>query len=121
MFSFMGGVYPSTRSAPMRSPEVTPLPQLDYRSGPIKSIPVRLSLFLVLWAQASFAAHHFEHDIDDIGETCTICLQFERSDDVIPETHGYSPIVAPAASEYIGTSAVCYARPTTPYLSRASP
>ena len=105
----------------MRLLQVTPLLRIDHQSGSIRAAVARLLLFLVLWSQASFAAHQFEHDFDDVGETCAICLQFERGDDVIPESHNHSPIVVPAVIGYVGTPAVSYVRPAAPYLSRASP
>ena len=114
-------LYVSSHSELMRPPEVTPLLHIIHPFAPTKTALLRLLLLLFLWSQASFAVHQHEHDVEDVGESCAVCLQFERSDDVVPDAHVSSPAASSATLEYIGASAVCLARPAAPYLSRASP
>ena len=102
--------------------KVNALLRKDQQSGPVRALAVRLLLFLLLWSQASFAAHQFEHDVDDLGEACAVCLHFERNDDLIPESHNHAPaVVRPATGDDIPLSSIHYVRPATPYSSRASP
>ena len=105
----------------MRSDEATPLLRSDPQSSHVKAAFARLLVLLILWAQTSSAAHQFEHVIDDVGETCAVCLQFERDDDALPEAVANTPTAAPAAVLYASALPVFYARPVAPYLSRASP
>ena len=109
------------RSAPMRSDEATPLLRSGPQSSPVKAALARLFMLLIVWSQASFAAHQFEHAIDDVGATCAVCLQFERGDDAVPEAGSESPTAVPAAVAYASAPALLYAWPAAPYLSRASP
>ena len=110
------------RSALMSLNEVNLLLRKDQQSGPLRAMAVRLLLLLLLWSQASFAAHQFEHDVDDLGEACAVCLHFERNDDLIPESHNHAPtVVRPATGDDIPLSSIHYVRPATPYSSRASP
>ena len=109
------------RSSPIPSHEATPLLRSDFQSSLGKAALARLLVLLIVWSQASFAAHQFEHAIDDVGEPCAVCLQFERCDDAVPAADTHPPMAVPAAVEYAGASAVFYARPFAPYLSRASP
>lgn len=82
---------------------------------------MRLVLFLIVWSQVTFAAHQFEHSVDGTGHTCEICLQFERLDDVVPETAGLSPVAVSPAPGFAGPAIVNPSRQVVLYLSRAPP
>ena len=43
-------------------------------------------LLLLAWSQVSFATHQFDHSVADLHAPCTVCLQFERDDDVAIDT-----------------------------------
>ena len=80
-----------------------------------------LLLVLLVWSQASLAAHQFDHSIDEIDETCAVCLKFERDDDVIADAGGAPEL--PAASFAVAVEAVAavHAEGFSHYRSRASP
>lgn len=83
--------------------------------------PLRLLVLLLACSQVSLAAHQFEHSIDDVAESCNVCLQFERYDDAV--TIAECQLSAPAASHAVAAHAPAtfHASAFTPYLSRASP
>ncbi len=82
---------------------------------------MRLFLVLLAWAQVSHAAHQFEHSLDEAGETCSVCLLFERYDDAIAAAEREDP--APGTSPLVAVRPQTdfRSRAFTPYLSRASP
>ena len=86
-----------------------------------RTAPLRLLVVLLAWSQVSLAAHQFEHSIDDVAESCNVCLQFERYDDVV--TIAECQVSIPAASHAVAAHAPAafHASAFTPYLSRASP
>jgi len=78
-------------------------------------------LVLLLGSHVSFAAHQFEHSVDELHETCAVCLVFDRNDEFLAfaEAVPLSPIkVAPVAVE---TCAADDAQDFCHYRSRASP
>ena len=80
-----------------------------------------LLVLLLAWSQASFAFHQFEHSIDELGETCAVCLQFDRDDDVTVGAGAATALpIAPAA---VAVEAVVAFRAGgfSHYRSRASP
>ncbi len=80
-----------------------------------------LLLVLLAWSQVSFALHQFDHSINELDETCAVCVQFERDDDVIVDADGMS--VLPVASFAVPAEAVAAVRAEgfSHYRSRASP
>lgn len=76
---------------------------------------------LLAWSQASFAFHQFDHSITELGETCAVCLQFDRDDDVIVDAGGATAL--PAVSFAVAIEAVVAIRADvfSHYRSRASP
>ena len=86
-----------------------------------RTAPLRLLVLLLAWSQVSLAAHQFEHSIDDVAESCNVCLQFERYDDVV--TIAECQVSVPAASHALAAHALTafHASAFTAYLSRASP
>ena len=78
-------------------------------------------LVLLVSAQVSFAFHHHDHSMSETGETCEVCLQFERDDDAVSHaTLVLTPSVPSAGTTEIP---VVFNRPETfaSYRSRASP
>ena len=82
---------------------------------------LRLLLVLLAWSQLSMAAHQFEHSLDEAAESCSVCLLFERQDDVIPaaDRKPTAPAHSPVVS--VPVQADCPIGAFKPYLSRASP
>ena len=80
-----------------------------------------LLLVLLAWSQASFALHQLDHSITELGETCAVCLNFERDDDVIVDSGG--ALLLQAASSVVVAEAVVAVRAEgfSHYRSRASP
>ena len=83
--------------------------------------PAQILVLALAWSQVSLAVHQFEHSIDEIGESCSVCLQFERSDDALAATG--SPVPSPWVSTAAAGQDAVAARVETlsPYQSRASP
>lgn len=87
-----------------------------------RSFIIRYLLLMALaWPQISFSAHELIHDVPDLGEVCTVCLQLERNDDVIVGT-------SEIAQQLTATCAASTMLPPAPrieavahYQSRASP
>lgn len=80
-----------------------------------------MALLAFAWSQFSFAAHQFEHSADELHETCAVCLQFDRDDDVAIDAD-----VACASQNGVfgvetGPAKALQARRFSHYLSRASP
>ena len=88
---------------------------------PTRIAALRLFLVLLAWAQVSHAAHQFEHSLDDADENCSVCLLFDRYDDVNSVADHEEP--APGASPLVAVrpQAEFRSHAFTPYLSRASP
>lgn len=86
-----------------------------------RTAPLRLLVVLLAWSQVSLAAHQFEHSIDDVAESCNVCLLFERYDDVVTIAECQASV--PAAAHAVAANALTAFRAGvfTPYLSRASP
>lgn len=78
-------------------------------------------LMLLVWSQASFALHQFDHSIGELGETCAVCLKSDREDDVVVDA-GSAPVL-PAASFAIAVEDIAAVRAGrfSHYQSRASP
>ena len=58
-------------------------------------------VLLVAGAQLAYATHLIEHSLIEVGETCEVCLQLERTDDALSDVQSggsafdkQSPIVA---------------------------
>ena len=83
--------------------------------------PAQILALALAWSQVSHAVHQFEHSIDEVGESCTVCLQFERSEDALAATASPAPL--PCVSTTTAPQDVVAARVETvsPYQSRASP
>ena len=92
-----------------------------HRHQPAKTAPLRFLVLLLACSQVSLAAHQFEHSIDEVAESCNVCLQFERYDDAV--TAAECQASAPAASHVLEVQGLTGFRASafTPYLSRASP
>ena len=80
-----------------------------------------LLLALLACSQLSFAAHQFDHATADAGETCAVCLQFERNDDAPIDTPDVS--LPPTATLPVleESPAAFRAYVFAHYASRASP
>ena len=80
-----------------------------------------LVLAAVVWSQLAFAVHQFDHLAADFGDTCAVCLKFDRDDDALvgAAPAGRTPATATAISTRADASA-----PTlgfSLYRARASP
>lgn len=79
-------------------------------------------LVALVWSQFAYAAHQFEHDATDVAESCAICLQFDRNDDVTTDSERCQALLFHAAMS--GTDSQCVELTTerfSLYRSRASP
>ena len=89
----------------------------------VGATPKWLMLLSLAWFQVSLAAHHDEHGIDEheSAETCTICLQLDRADDVIVDAVS-TPLSPSSSFEAIAPQRVetRFGRFSL-YQSRASP
>lgn len=47
-----------------------------------RPIAVWVGLLSIAWLQLAFAVHQFDHVADYVGETCQVCVQLDRVDDV---------------------------------------
>ena len=82
---------------------------------------VKLLIVLGLaWSQLAYATHQFEHDAVDLGEDCTVCVQFERDDALVDVER---VCVSPAAVATIPVAVLASTARTeyTLYSARASP
>ena len=94
----------------------------EQKSVSVRPTAVRLLVLLVLWSHVSHAAHQFEHDLDDFGEHCSMCAQFERCGDAIPVAAIQVQHTLPSAlGECQAHSSGVFAAIASPYLSRAPP
>lgn len=82
-----------------------------------------LMLLSLAWFQVSLAAHHDEHGIDEheAAETCTICLQLDRADDVIVAAGSAPPLPSFSFETVAPPSVESRFGRFTLYQSRASP
>ena len=80
-----------------------------------------ICLLGLLGAQAAYSAHQHHHHATETTESCEICLQFERTDDVLPgvEIADASLDVLTGKVEAHATDPVVRFVPT--YRSRAPP
>ena len=80
-----------------------------------------LLLALLAWSQLALAAHQFDHSMADAGDTCAVCLQFERNDDAPVDTLevSLSPPPTTPVPEHLQAAFRTYA--FSHYASRASP
>ena len=81
-----------------------------------------LLLIVLSWSQFAFAAHQFEHSPAEVAETCAICLQFDRDDDVTIDAAQCQAL--PVRAAVTGTDSRCAELSTerfSLYRSRASP
>lgn len=80
-----------------------------------------LILVALAWSQLAFAAHQFDHQATDIGETCVVCVKFDRDDHVLIDT-GVSVSVSPSATPDAGHStSAAPIQACAHYAARASP
>ena len=42
-----------------------------------------LVLVALAWSQLASATHQLDHQASDLGETCAVCLKFDRDDDTL--------------------------------------
>ena len=78
-------------------------------------------LFVLAGAQLAYAAHQFEHSTHETGETCAVCLQFDRNDDVPVDATDVSAQSVGANFIAAESPAPIRAQRFTHYASRASP
>ena len=87
-----------------------------------KSItPAQILALALAWSQVSHAVHQFEHSIDEVGESCTVCLQFERSEDALVATASPAPLPCVSTTAAPQDALAARAETVSPYQSRASP
>lgn len=78
-------------------------------------------LLALVWLQFASAAHQFEHDAHEVGETCVVCLTIETGDK--PLAGISQPCVGPATAQLNVAEGGDYS-PTeyfSHYRARASP
>ena len=51
-----------------------------------------LALLALAWLQVSLASHQLEHEVTSVSDSCHVCVQFERLDDVA----AHQPAIATA-------------------------
>ena len=78
-------------------------------------------LALLLASQASAAAHQFEHAADELHETCSVCLLFERNDELLAAAEAKPLSAAKPAALAVESPAASGAQVFCHYRSRASP
>lgn len=88
---------------------------------PTRTAMLRSLVVLLAWSQVSYAAHQFEHSLDEPAESCAVCLQLERHDDALPDTDCDSPAPPVSLSAPLRAQTDCRSSAAAPYLSRASP
>jgi hypothetical protein len=66
---------------------------------------VWFGLLSIVWLQLAFAVHQFDHVADYVGDTCEVCVQLDRVDDVtvdhalpVAEIHTSASLLAPPSS-----------------------
>ena len=69
-------------------------------NGPRRSA-VWLALLSVAWLQLSSAAHELDHVAEQIGESCQVCLQLDRVDDVAADHSAAATLVPLFAAEIL--------------------
>jgi hypothetical protein len=100
---------------------------VSYKNNNIRRIIERpatvwLGLLSIAWLQLAFAVHQFDHVADYVGDTCEVCVQLDRIDDVtvdhalpVAEMHPGASLLAPPSSK-AGTYGIVRG-----FLSRAPP
>ena len=84
--------------------------------------PVKWAVVAVfVWWQVAFAAHQFEHDLDELGEVCEVCLMLESSNDSLVDA-GAPVSIPPGVHEVsAGPQPLALAARFPNYNARASP
>ena len=93
-----------------------------YQNSLQRSTVLKWPVFLAfVWSQVAFAAHQFEHTIDEAHETCTVCLQFDRDDDVTIDSDVACESLQASFELENAPAGALYARGFAHYQSRDSP
>lgn len=83
---------------------------------------VWLALVALAFLQLSIAGHQFDHSVTSVGDTCELCVQFDRLDDVVVE---HAPLALLGHNDRAGgvdvSSGPVYASVIRRYASRAPP
>lgn len=78
-------------------------------------------LFLFAGIQLAATGHRYAHSAGNVGETCAVCLQFDRLEHAVgaadglqrgAENPGFGPLVGPSASSIVAGR--CYAARAPP-------
>ena len=79
------------------------------------------SLALLIWSQLAFALHSVEHDELDQIDSCVVCSQYDRDQDVLVLDRVIS--VPPAAVHSVSSVAIASVPASVPsfFRARASP
>jgi len=80
-----------------------------------------LILAALAWSQLAFAAHQFDHQAADLGDTCAICLKFDRDNDVVVDTAACVSKPASGTATAISTACTVPEAGYALYHARASP
>ena len=69
-----------------------------------------VALVALAWLQVSLASHQFDHAAGDFAESCHACVQLDRLDDVVADTHVAAQLLLPVdidrqpcLHEFVGT------------------
>ena len=73
------------------------------------------------WSQLSFAAHQFNHSALEAGETCVVCVQFDRNDHAAVDSAAAPLPHAGAIIAHAEPPVAIAAHGFSHYAARASP
>ena len=73
------------------------------------------------WSQLASATHQLDHQASDLGETCAICLKFDRDDDALIDAGEEPALSTIPFVEPLGAQSVVRVRVCSHYCARASP
>jgi len=80
-----------------------------------------LILVALAWSQLAFAAHQFDHQLGDIGDTCAVCLNFNRDDEGLVDTAHCGSMPPSGTVAPVSAARIVPAAGYTLYRARASP
>ena len=93
-----------------------------FRQVPPRQSALKWLILLVFaWSQLAFAVHRFDHQAADPGETCSVCLQFERDDEAPIDAGEFCPVPPTAIAAPIGADGASPTPGRSHYSARASP
>lgn len=93
-----------------------------FRPGPPKFPAFKwLVLVALAWSQSASASHQLDHHATDLGETCVVCLKFDRDDNALVDAGKEFAVSAIPFVEPLDARSCLRVRSCSHCRARASP